>query len=196
MRIRSGWRTQERSLKPAEPHSLPHIPPPSKRSNTNLQMLQCCNPTQRPHPGWKMWRTLSSGREVLFPFDSSLGKSFLRSHLVQNTELISSGMQLRENGKSYLSTSSPLPNPMRRSLTLLILVLLEQWRLLKETFSLFLILVGFPQALVLIILFPSDLTTSHDSPFWWLSRMTSSSNLLHPAALWHNLGKSASHLCL
>lgn len=125
------------------------------------------------------------------------GKEFsLRSHLVQNTELISSGMQLRENGKSYLSTSSPLPNPMRRSLTLLILVLLEQWRLLKETFSLFLILVGFPQALVLIILFLSDLTTSHDSPCWWLSRMTSSSNLFHPAALWHNLGKSASHLCL
>ena len=93
-------------------------------------------------------------------------------------------------------STSPLPNPMRRSLTLLILVLLEQWRLLKETFSLFLILVGFPQALVLIILFLSDLTTSHDSPFWWLSRMTSSSNLLHPAALWHNLGKSASHLCL
>ena len=195
MRIRSGWRTQERSLKPVEPHSLP-LPPHQVRDPTPT--YRCCNPATQlrgPSLGAKcgdnpLWKRSPLSLGFFF------GKEFsLCSYLVQNTELISSVMQLRENGKSYLSASSSLPNQMR-SPTLLILVLLEQRRLLKETFSLFLILVGFPQARVLILLFLSDLTTSHDSPCWWLSRMTSSSNLLHPAALWHNLGNSASHLCL
>lgn len=97
------------------------------------------------------------------------GKGFsLNSHLVQNTEFIPSRTQLGGMEKVIFLLCIP--------------VLLEQWRLLKETFSSFLILVVFPRALFLILLFLGHLATSHDSPCWRLSKMTSPSSLLHLAA--------------
>ena len=122
MRIRSGWRTQERSLNPVEPHSLPPAP---HQVRDLTPTYRCCNATTQlrgPSLGAKcgdnpLWKRSPLSLGFFF------GKEFsLCSYLVQNTELISSGMQLRENGKSYLSASSSLPNPMR-SPTLLILVL-------------------------------------------------------------------------
>lgn len=116
------------------------------------------------HCGVRNVEAVPSVRAALSPFDCFLGKDFSTFSLVQNREFILSRMELRGDGKSYLFIFSPFPSPFRTSLTLLVPVLLKQWRLLKETLFSFLVLVGSPQALFFIFSSQSDLTTSHGSP--------------------------------
>lgn len=119
---------------------------------------------------------------------------FLHSHWCKTKNMVLLGHNWGWWGE--LSSSFLTLFPFQESITMFIPVLLEQWRLSKETCSSFLILVSFLQALFLILLFLSDLTNSQGSPCWWLLKVTSSSNLLHPAALWRRLWKWASYLCL
>lgn len=159
-------------------------------------MLQCCNPTQRPQPWWKPWRQYPLEEKSSSLWFFFLGKSFLYILIWRKHRAHFFWDAIEGGWKSYLLLLHLFPT-LGEAQHCVFLVLLEQWRLLKETFSLFLILVGFLRRWFL----QDHLIPQWLDHFTWLSllmafRMTSSSNLLHPAALWHNLGKSASHLCL
>lgn len=89
------------------------------------------------------------------------GKGFsLNSHLVQNTEFIPSRTQLRGDGKSYFSTSSPFPSPLRRSITAYSSSL-RTVKAFKGNFLIFLDFGGFPSGVVFDPFIP-----------WWLGHLT------------------------
>lgn len=135
---------------------------------------------------------------ALSPFDSVLGKHFsLHSHWCNSDNSFLPGHNWEEMGKVICLLSHLFPKPFRICETLLVPVLLEQWRLSKEAFSSFLILVGFPQASAFD---PSFLQWLHHltwlSSCWWLLKMTSSSNFFIWLPMWHHLWNLASHLFL
>lgn len=126
------------------------------------------------------WGVCSLWNHCPHLFHSFLGKDFLYILTGAKHSHVPCRMQLKKMGKVTLLLSHLFPP--QESTTLFIPVLSEQWRLL--IFLLFPSLLGFPQALFLILFFPSMTSAPHMAlpadGFWkWLHPPTSSASLSH-----------------